>query len=134
MANAIVKINRRAKQLQRAHKSWAWRDCIEKASAEYRRGVGSKKRSPKKTKSKPRRKSRRVSNVTTASRSHTDRNKITSNIQVGSITRHKAAIRKTLKESLGKQLVLSRTARKKTDRKKHSKKATSIMRELRLYQ
>lgn len=36
MANAIVKISKRAKQISRANKNKAWKDCIAQASREYK--------------------------------------------------------------------------------------------------
>lgn len=38
MANAIVKISKRAKQISRAYKHKAWKDCIAQASREYKAG------------------------------------------------------------------------------------------------
>lgn len=38
MANAIVKISKRAKQISRANKNKAWKDCIAQASREYKAG------------------------------------------------------------------------------------------------
>ena len=38
MANAIVKISKRAKQISRASKNKAWKDCIAQASREYKAG------------------------------------------------------------------------------------------------
>lgn len=38
MANAIVKISKEAKRLQRIHKSWPWKDCIRVASDNYNAG------------------------------------------------------------------------------------------------
>lgn len=42
----------------------------------------------------------KLSSVKTVSRSHTDKNRITANIQVGSIMYHKAALRHRLNERL----------------------------------
>lgn len=38
MANAIVKISKEAKRLQRLHHGWTWKECISKASANYNAG------------------------------------------------------------------------------------------------
>lgn len=38
MSNAIVKISKRAKAIQRANKNKAWKSCIKQASTEYRAG------------------------------------------------------------------------------------------------
>lgn len=40
--NAIIKINKEAKRLQRIHKTWPWKDCIRVASDNYNSGkIGS---------------------------------------------------------------------------------------------
>jgi hypothetical protein len=50
MANAIVKISKRAKAIRKAHPQMAWKSAIKKASSEYRGGsLGkAKKHAPKK--------------------------------------------------------------------------------------
>ena len=46
MSNALQKITRRAKQIQRAHKNKAWSECIAHASREYNRHKPAVKRKP----------------------------------------------------------------------------------------
>lgn len=51
MSNAIVKISKRAKAIQRMHKNKPWKECIAQASREYNRGtIGAAKKKPAKKK------------------------------------------------------------------------------------
>lgn len=57
MSNALAKITKRAKQIQRAHKSKTWIACVQQASAEYRRNAKpAAKRKPAAKKVMPRKK------------------------------------------------------------------------------
>lgn len=126
MSNAIVKISRRAKQIQRSTGK-AWNLCIKQASAEYRSGkIGaakkpwrqtgtSVKRIDRQRKAKPpgKRKSK-------TGKTYYERRKNRSDVP-GSITGLKAAVRSRLKEKLSKQLLQREMATTKTKRRKASK-------------
>ncbi len=87
MANALQWIISEAKHLRAKDRNRkAWKDYVAQASAIYAR-----KHKGKSPVGKPRKtgyrkqlaRKRRVSSITTASRTHTDKNRITANIQVG---------------------------------------------------
>ena len=92
--NALQWIVKEAKHLRRKYpKRFAkWTDYVAEASAIYARKhkgkspVGKKSHAGRYRKpGKVVRRKRRISNVTTASKSHTDKNRITANIQIGKI-------------------------------------------------
>lgn len=112
MANGLQWIIREAKHLRRKDRNRReWRDYIKQASAIY--AQKHKGRSPV---GKPRKKTRRrrvvvrtkkvvrrrrVRGVSTRSKSHVDKNRITANIQVGSMSAHNAYMIARLKQRNG---------------------------------
>lgn len=125
---ALKWIVREAKRLRREYpkRFIKWTDYVAQASAIYaskhkgKSPVGKKRRHKK------------VSGVRTVSRSHTDKNRITANIQVGSISSHKAAIRKRLEERLQREMMLHYYGNK-VEKRKFSKKIRETKRELKKY-
>jgi hypothetical protein len=91
MSNAIKWISAEAKKLRHKHPGRKWATYIKEASALYRKGHRAASSVAKKVKRVVKR--RRISAVNTLSRSHTDKNKITANIQVGKARRKKIGYR-----------------------------------------
>lgn len=125
MAITVQQISRRAKATR--GKNEPWLHAIKRASKELKGSAGKKRKVGKVKRHK------RVRGVSTRSRSHTDKNKITANIQVGSIASHKAAIRTKVKDRLAKQLLRREMATRKTDRRKISKSIRQTKSELNKY-
>lgn len=80
-ATHLQKITARAKQIRKAKPSMKWTDAISKASAELKTG----KPAPKK-----------VGSVKTSSKKHTDKNRITANIQVGATSKKTASVNSSI--------------------------------------
>lgn len=80
--NTLTKVTKKAKSIRIQHPNMSWRSALEKAGKEVRKKpAGSPRTSDRK---KPiHHKTKKVSGVKTLSRSHTDKNKITANIQIG---------------------------------------------------
>lgn len=133
MANAILKISKRAKQIRRAHKNMTWRACIKQASGEYNRGRlgASRKHSVKRTihrSKKPVR--RKVSAVSTA-----PRKRVTANIQVGKLGTVPAGtlaaeLRRRAKERIDRAIVRKFHATRKTDKRRIQREITAAKSEL----
>jgi len=68
MANALRKISREAKSIQKQHPRLSWQECIDKASVRYNRGTIGKKKAgaAKKKTAKPRKHSRKSKRKTHA--------------------------------------------------------------------
>lgn len=146
--SALAKIRHRAKQIR--HKNEAWTDAISRASKQLKRegkigatkfiDKGETKRS-RTTKTYMRKRNKRgqfggykrVGNVNTKSATHTDKNKIHVDMQIGSIAHHKAAIARKLKNNLGNALVQREMAKTKTKKKQLTKKIRSIKSDLRSF-
>jgi len=77
----LTKITTRAKQIRRSKPSMKWTDAVSKASKEL------KLKKPA---------ARKVGSVKTDSKKHTDKNRITANIQVGAITKKTQAVNKSV--------------------------------------
>ena len=140
MANAIKWIAHRAKQIKRAHprKHTKWAGYVAEASADYRRSHKAHKAKPaKKRTHKPRRAPRRrAGSVRTSSRSHTDKNRITANIQVGALGKVSAGsleaeLRRRIRERIDRAVVRKYHATKKRDRARIQKEISKANQELR---
>jgi hypothetical protein len=118
MANKIVQISARAKQIRKAHPHKKWQDCIKQASRELK-GAGPKKTAKKKA-------VRRVAKKT----SHKVRTvKRVSRVKAGN---PKTALLTTTKEQLGKLYVQRDMATTKRDKKAIGKKISEKKTKLRL--
>lgn len=111
MANALQWIIREAKHLRRKDRNRReWKEYIAQASGIYARkhkgrspvGKPRKKTKPRHAPGTARRKTRkRVRGVSTRSKSHVDKNRITANIQVGSTSAHNDYMIARLKQRNG---------------------------------
>jgi hypothetical protein len=139
MANALSWIIREAKHLRRKDRNRKeWKDYVAQASAIYARKhkgkspVGKKRhavhRRPRKA-----RPVKRAGSVVTASRSHTDRNKITANIQVGRVTAGTLAaeLKRRIKTGIDRHVLAKYHAGTKRDKRRHQKEITSLKAKLR---
>lgn len=144
MANALKWIIAEAKRLRRKNPhrfdslANPWRDgFVAQASAIYaskhkgRSPVGKKKHRPHKKKTAH----RRTGSVRTTSRSHTDKNKITANIQVGALGKVgagtlEAELRRRKKEKIDYLVLRRYHATRARDKKKISKQISQVRREL----
>ena len=125
MASALTWITNEAKRLRKKYpkRFEKWTEYVAEASAIYAKKHGGKSPVGKK----------RVASVRTNSRTHTDKNRITANIQVGSIDAHKRIIRNKLDEQLSKYMLLHYYGNKK-EKKQHAKKIRELKKQLRKYQ
>lgn len=141
---ALKWITNEAKKLRREHprRFNTWKEYIAQASAIYARKHGGKSPVGKK------RKKKRVSNVTTRSRTHTDRNRITANIQVGrlhhkktrtvahrkktnTVSHHMSVAKRMLVDDIAAAEARKFTMTKKSDRRKQGKKIAELKRKYR---
>lgn len=95
---ALRWITSEAKHLRRKYPGKPWMSYIKQASAIYAEKHGGK--SPVGHKH-PKHRHRKVRGVTTASKSHIDKNRMTTNIQVGTIAGHMANARQMLVDKIG---------------------------------
>jgi hypothetical protein len=136
--NALTWIIREAKRLRSKDRNRKeWKQYVAQASAIYAR-----KHKGKSPVGKPRKKAvrsrarRRVSSVRTVSRSHTDKNRITANIQVGKLGKVSAGtltaeLRRRIKERIDRAVVRKYHAKRKRDKTKIQKTITAAKTELR---
>jgi hypothetical protein len=78
-------------------------------------------------------KSVRVAGVDTVSKTHTDKNRITANIQIGSVAYHKKAIRGKIEHKLAGKLLEREKATLKRDKRKLTKEISGLKSELKKY-
>jgi len=124
MANAIVKINRRAKAIQRAQPGKAWKACIQQASREYRATKGGKKKTVKRSAPK---KSRRSAPKKT---SHSPRSG-GSSLSKATPAQLKSALLRQLKEKEDRAVLQKYHAKKKRVKNKIQKRIVAIRKEAR---
>lgn len=128
---ALKWITTEAKRLKKQYpKRFAtWKEYVSQASAIYatkhkgKSPVGKKRSTPKK-----------VAAVKTTSKSHTDKNRITANIQVGTIAGIKSKGLQLLKEKYGKLAAEKACAVKKMDKRKYQKEMSETLRKIRTMQ
>lgn len=118
MANAIVTINRRARQLRNQNKNWSWQHCIEKASAEYR---NEKKHAPAPAKKKKAaRKVHHKKIVTTKQHNVTHRKK------TNTVSHHVGVAKKILLHEIANAEARKFTMKKKSEKRKQGKKIAAL--------
>lgn len=137
--NAIQKISKRAKAIQRSQPGKAWKNCIKQASADYRAGkLGGSSKAPKK-------KSRKVGAVKLIEKGESRNAKPTKIIRVHrtkkglfkgtslagvSSAALKAELKNKLKHRLSMQLLSQAMATTKTNRRKAGKLVAETKRQL----
>lgn len=144
MSITVKKISHRAKQIRRPGESW--HSAIKRASQQLKGGkvsavkyieYGETKRTRAKKTYRVKRSKKGTfkgyTKVSGVSKTHTDKNRITANIQVGSIASYKAAIRTKVKDRLAKQLLRREMATTKRQRKQISKNIRETKSELNRY-
>lgn len=140
MANAIAKISKRAKAIQRATPGKPWKRCIREASAEYRSGKIGAKRSNRQTGSSNRKRDKQRKALAPGKRksatgkTYYERRKNRSDVP-GRLSGVSAAtltseLKRRKKDQLAKALLNRDLATKKTIRKKHQKTVTAIKADL----
>lgn len=140
MANAIVKISKRAKQISRANKNKAWKDCIAQASREYKAGKlgavkkasirqtgGSNTKRDKRRRAKP--PGKRVSQTGNV---YYERRKNRSD-KPGSMAGAKAMLKNWHKEMLAAALLKKEMATTKREKRQWSQKAAHLKKELKKF-
>lgn len=131
MSNTLKKITTRAKQIYA--KGGTWRGAIKKAGAEYR---GTKKHRRSTTKKHRRKKvgivwPAGVGGNVTKSRSHTDKNRITNNFQIGTISGHLSEAKKMIADKIAAKEVQKFTTKLKRNKRKIQKEISALKKQYR---
>ncbi len=138
MANAIVKISKRAKQISRANKNKAWKDCISQASREYKAGklgavASTRQTGSSNTKRDKQRRAKPPGKRKSASgRVNYERRKNRSD-KPNTMAGAKAMLKNWHKEMLQKALLKKELATTKREKKQWSQKAAHLKKELKKF-
>jgi soluble cytochrome b562 len=117
-ANALKKINARAKEIMRKHPGKKYSTAQKEAGREYRNGkISGTRGNKKKSKAAPRKKSSRGKRI--------------GSVAGPTVGQQEAALKRNLKEQLGWMLVTIEQAKTKTEKNKLRKRAVEIRRKLR---
>lgn len=115
----MANIFKKAKQLRNKHprKFKTFQQAV-KAAGKQMRGTKRKKK---------------VGSINMPSRKHTDYNRNKVDISIGSLSSHKAAIKRILDRDIDSAVIRRHKATKKTDRRKLTKKISELTREKRKF-
>jgi|SRR5882724_3579719 len=123
MSIAIVKISKRAKQLQKRYPNRGWKTCIKEASAEYNSG----------SLGKPTKKARQAKKVHKAKHHTPKRVGAATSKPVETMAYHKRMMKENLQEKLGRLAIRHYNAGTKLEKRRINKEIAQVKKELRMY-